>query len=42
MPFRLVEREVLSHNVRRYRFALPSKEHRFGLPVGKHVYMYGT
>ena len=39
--YRLIEKEVLSHNVRRFRFALQSPKHRFGLPVGKHVYVYG-
>ena len=39
--FRLAEKHVLSHNVRRYRFQLQSPQHRLGLPVGKHVYIYG-
>lgn len=38
--FTLVEKEALSHNVRRFRFALQSPQHRFGLPVGKHVFLY--
>lgn len=38
--FALVEKEELSHNVRRFRFALQSPQHRFGLPVGKHVFLY--
>lgn len=41
VAFKLAEKHVLSHNVRRYRFALPSPEHKFGLPVGKHVFAYG-
>ncbi|KAL4420574.1 hypothetical protein ABPG75_010230 [Micractinium tetrahymenae] len=40
IPFTLVEKESLSHNVRRFRFALQSPQHRFGLPVGKHVFLY--
>ena len=40
LKFRLAEKHVLSHNVRRYRFALPSAQHKFGLPVGKHVFLY--
>ena len=40
LKFRLAEKHVLSHNVRRYRFALPSPQHKFGLPVGKHVFLY--
>jgi Oxidoreductase FAD-binding domain len=32
--------QVLSHNVRRFRFALQSPKHIFGLPVGQHVFLY--
>ena len=32
--------QVLSHNVRRLRFELQSPKHKFGLPVGKHVFIY--
>ena len=39
--FRLVEKQELSHNVRLFRFELQSPQHRFGLPCGKHVYIYG-
>ena len=35
--FPLVEREEISHDVRRFRFALPSKEHIIGLPIGQHI-----
>jgi len=38
----LASREELSHNVVRLRFALPTPEHRFGLPVGKHVFLYAS
>nr|ABP97095.1 nitrate reductase [Chlorella vulgaris] len=38
--FKLIEKEALSHNTRRLRFALQSPQHRFGLPVGKHVFLY--
>ena len=38
--FELVRKESLSHNVRRFRFALQSPQHKFGLPVGKHVFIY--
>lgn len=38
----LASREELSHNVVRLRFALPSSQHRFGLPVGKHVFLYAS
>lgn len=33
----LVEKESISHDTRRFRFALPSKAHILGLPVGQHV-----
>lgn len=33
----LLEREELTHDTRRLRFALPSKEHILGLPIGQHV-----
>lgn len=32
--------QVISHNVRRFRFALQSPKHIFGLPVGQHVFLY--
>jgi len=38
-PLRLVDKEVLSHDTRRYRFALPSAEHILGLPIGQHIYL---
>ncbi|XP_063072082.1 NADH-cytochrome b5 reductase 3 [Engraulis encrasicolus] len=36
---RLIDKEVISHDTRRFRFALPSPEHVLGLPIGKHVYL---
>ncbi|KAJ8395393.1 hypothetical protein AAFF_G00033780 [Aldrovandia affinis] len=36
---RLIDKETISHDTRRFRFALPSLEHILGLPVGKHVYL---
>lgn len=38
-PLKLVQREVLSHDTRKLRFALPSENHVLGLPVGQHVYL---
>jgi len=38
-PLKLVDREEISHDTRRFRFALPSDEHCLGLPVGQHVYL---
>ena len=40
--FKLIEKTELSHNVRRFRFGLQSTEHRFGLPCGKHVFLYAS
>uniref|UniRef100_A0A3Q1LZ18 NADH-cytochrome b5 reductase n=2 Tax=Bos TaxID=9903 RepID=A0A3Q1LZ18_BOVIN len=31
--------QVISHDTRRFRFALPSPEHILGLPVGQHIYL---
>jgi len=38
-PLQLVDREEISPDTRRFRFALPSAEHCLGLPVGQHVYL---
>lgn len=38
-PLKLIERHVISHDTRRFRFALPSPQHVLGLPVGQHVYL---
>ena len=35
--FKLIEEEGISHDVRRFRFALQSNDHIIGLPVGQHV-----
>ncbi|KAK9807828.1 hypothetical protein WJX72_010494 [[Myrmecia] bisecta] len=40
IAFKLVEKHEVSHNTRRFRFALQSPNHKFGLPVGKHVFLY--
>ncbi|KAF0693409.1 Aste57867_15629 [Aphanomyces stellatus] len=34
---KLIEKETLSHDTRRFRFALPSEKHVLGLPVGQHI-----
>ncbi|CAK6442342.1 unnamed protein product [Pipistrellus nathusii] len=36
---RLLDKTTVSHNTRRFRFALPTAQHTLGLPVGKHVYL---
>ena len=38
--FALSEKIELSHDTRLFRFALPSPEHRLGLPVGQHMFIY--
>jgi len=42
IAFKLAEKIELSHNVRLFRFALQSPQHKFGLPVGKHVFLYAN
>uniref|UniRef100_A0A8D2AXF8 NADH-cytochrome b5 reductase 3 n=1 Tax=Sciurus vulgaris TaxID=55149 RepID=A0A8D2AXF8_SCIVU len=34
-PLRLIDKEIISHDTRRFRFALPSPQHILGLPVGE-------
>ncbi|XP_042324314.1 NADH-cytochrome b5 reductase 3-like isoform X2 [Sceloporus undulatus] len=36
---RLIDKETISHDTRKFRFALPSPEHILGLPVGQHIYL---
>ncbi|KAK2152216.1 hypothetical protein LSH36_337g05035 [Paralvinella palmiformis] len=38
-PLKLVDKEVISHDTRKFRFALPSPEHILGLPVGQHIFL---
>ena len=38
-PFELVLKEELTHDTRRFRFALPSPQHSLGLPIGQHIYL---
>lgn len=35
--FKLIEVEHVSHDTRRFRFALPSPDHVLGLPIGQHI-----
>lgn len=39
IAFSLVEKVVLSHDTRMFRFALQSPKHVLGLPIGQHVSM---
>ncbi|XP_034019062.1 NADH-cytochrome b5 reductase 3-like [Thalassophryne amazonica] len=36
---RLIDKQIVSHDTRRFRFALPSPEHVLGLPIGQHIYL---
>lgn len=36
---KLVDKKVVSHDVRIFRFALPSEDQVLGLPVGKHIFL---
>mmetsp|Transcript_22418 Transcript_22418/g.21556 ORF Transcript_22418/g.21556 Transcript_22418/m.21556 type:complete len:315 (-) Transcript_22418:88-1032(-) len=36
-PFKLVKKDILSHDTRRFTFALPSPTSKLGLPVGQHI-----
>ncbi|XP_077565274.1 NADH-cytochrome b5 reductase 3 [Stigmatopora nigra] len=36
---RLIDKQIVSHDTRKFRFALPSAKHVLGLPVGQHIYL---
>lgn len=38
----LIDKEIISRDTRRFRFALPSKQHILGLPVGQHIHLIAT
>uniref|UniRef100_A0A1L8DZK6 NADH-cytochrome b5 reductase n=1 Tax=Nyssomyia neivai TaxID=330878 RepID=A0A1L8DZK6_9DIPT len=38
----LIEKEEISHDTRRFRFGLPSKQHVLGLPIGQHINLSAT
>jgi len=40
IEFPLNEKVRLTHNVIKLRFGLQSETHKFGLPVGKHIFLY--
>lgn len=42
VPCKLIEKVSISHDVRRFRFALPSKDQVLGLAVGKHLFLCAT
>lgn len=38
-PLKLIEKKILNHDTRIFRFKLPSEQHVLGLPVGQHIYL---
>lgn len=38
----LIEKEIISHDTRRFRFGLPSNQHILGLPIGQHIHLIAT
>ncbi|KAM5575942.1 nitrate reductase [NAD(P)H] [Rosa sericea] len=42
IPCKLVTKTSISHDVRVFRFALPSEDQGLGLPVGKHIFLCAT
>ncbi|KAJ8249769.1 hypothetical protein COCON_G00229850 [Conger conger] len=36
---RLIDKEIISHDTRKFKFALPTPEHILGLPTGQHIYL---
>ncbi|XP_051124637.1 nitrate reductase [NADH]-like [Andrographis paniculata] len=42
IPCKLVDKISISHDVRIFRFALPSEDQVLGLPVGKHIFISAT
>lgn len=39
IPFKLLKKKSVSHDTRKFTFALQSKKHVLGLPVGNHMYI---
>lgn len=35
----LIKKDILSHDTRKFRFALPTSDHVLGLPIGQHVHL---
>lgn len=38
-PVPLIQKDIISHDTRRFRFALPSPKHVLGLPTGQHIHL---
>ncbi|KAK9497728.1 hypothetical protein O3M35_004396 [Rhynocoris fuscipes] len=39
VALKLMEKEIINHDTRRFRFELPSNNHILGLPVGQHIFL---
>jgi hypothetical protein len=39
IPLKLISKQIVSHDTRRFRFALQTDKHVLGLPVGNHMYL---
>lgn len=35
----LLQKDIISHDTRKFRFALPTPEHVLGLPIGQHIHL---
>lgn len=35
----LIQKDIISHDTRRFRFGLPSPNHVLGLPIGQHIHL---
>lgn len=35
----LIQKDILSHDTRRFRFGLPTPDHVLGLPIGQHIHL---
>jgi nitrate reductase (NAD(P)H) len=42
VALKLQERIMVSHNTRIFRFALPTPQHKLGLPCGRHLMVYAS
>jgi len=42
VPLKLIKKDIINHDTRRFRFALPSPEHILGLPIGNHLSLVAT
>ncbi|CAB1345995.1 unnamed protein product [Coregonus sp. 'balchen'] len=36
---KLIDKEIISHDTRKFRFVLREKDHVLGLPIGQHIFL---